>query len=63
MHFRRWRGGTGRRAGLKIQERPILSGQLSLNAIHDFHREIRRLPVNSGDPRVTVLRTPKVEQK
>ena len=32
------RGGIGRRAGLKIQKSPLLSGYLSLKAGHDFHR-------------------------
>ena len=34
----RRRGGIGRRAGLKIQKSPILSGYFSLNADRVFHR-------------------------
>ena len=57
------RGGIGRRAGLKIQKSPILSGYLSLKADHDFHRENELFSENSGEYRGTARRSPKVEQK
>jgi hypothetical protein len=62
----RWRGGIGRRAGLKIQQLPILSDYLRLKANRDFHRQnellVRIVAVSRGCHKKAESRT-KVEQR
>jgi hypothetical protein len=55
--WRRWR----RRAGLKIQKAPILSGHLSLKTDRVFHRKNGLFGDNLGAFRGTASERPKVE--